>query len=256
MNGMERHPVHALFSALDRVAPYPKGVVEVQEQIQGTSFFPGGTGLWVGEDRKLPPLPVGGVMVLGHDFHSEAGYQWARDNEAENLRTPTWLRLLPLLDEADISVGNCFFTNVYMGLREGDATTGVFPGAACDKFVDRCRRFFLHQMDVQQPSLILALGAHVPKFLAPLSDVLAPWATLATFKARDTSGASLLRDVSFKGSSAPACVVVSLVHPCFRPSNIRCRRWRTHAGHKAEVALIREGLKLASANQRTHTRRT
>ena len=58
------------------VEPYPKGVVPVPERLPGTAFFPGAAGLWAFDpDAPLPPMPVGGVMVLGHDFYSEAGYR-------------------------------------------------------------------------------------------------------------------------------------------------------------------------------------
>ena len=88
MNFAQNHASRALWAALDAVKPYPSGVVAVQEQIAGTSFFPGGTGIWCGDHQEVPPLPVGGVIVLGHDFHSVAGYEWSLENGAENLSSP------------------------------------------------------------------------------------------------------------------------------------------------------------------------
>ena len=114
-----QHPAHALFAGLDSVIPYPPGVMPVPEQIQGTSFFPGGTGLWHGQTAELPAFPTGGVMVLGHDFHSVQGYEWSRVNQAENLRAPTWRNLRHLLSRVPVQLEQCFFTNIYMGLREG-----------------------------------------------------------------------------------------------------------------------------------------
>lgn len=237
-----RHPAHALFADLQLVMPYPPGVVPVPEQIQGTSFFPGGTGLWCGTSGKIPAFPTGGIMVLGHDFHSVAGYEWSRVNEAENLRTPTWRHLLQLLSRLPVDLERCFFTNIYMGLREGKTTTGPFPGAASPEFVKRCEEFFLLQAAMQRPALILALGAQVPAFLARLSPELASWASLKTFPARDAADGSLVEGVTFGSPSAHSCVVASLVHPSFRPSNIRHRHWRTFVGDVAELALVREAL--------------
>ena len=240
-----QHPTHKLFTELRRVAPYPLGVTAVPEQIQGTSFFPGGTGLWCGEAGKLPAFPNGGVMVLGHDFHSVAGYERSRENEAENLRTPTWRHLLPLLSRASIPLERCFFTNVYMGLREGQATTGPFPGSASPEFVERCQKFFLLQLAAQRPALILALGTHVPPFLAPLSLKLSRWASSKTFRERDSENGSVVDGVTFRVKAAHTCVVASLVHPSFRPSNVRHRRWRALTGDAAELALVLEAVKRA-----------
>ena len=68
------HPVRVLFEGLRIVEPYPTGVVAVPRQIPGSNFFPGGVGIWCGDATIVPPLPVGGVMVLGQDFHTLAGY--------------------------------------------------------------------------------------------------------------------------------------------------------------------------------------
>jgi uracil-DNA glycosylase len=239
-----QHPAHVLFAGLQSVMPYPSGVAPVPEQIQGTSFFPGGTGLWhgeTGETGEFPAFPTGGVMVLGHDFHSVQGYEWSRAKQAENLRTPTWRHLLHLLSRVPVRLEQCFFTNIYMGLREGRATTGPFPGAASPGFVKRCEDFFLRQVEVQRPALVLVLGAQVPPFLARLAPKLERWAFFKTFPARDASDSSLIEGVTF-GAMVYPCVVASLVHPSFRPSNIRHRRWRTFAGDAAELALVSEAL--------------
>ena len=241
-----QHTVHQLFEELSAVAPYPPGVVAVPDQIQGTSFFPGGTGLWVPEPRILPPMPVGGVMILGHDFHNEAGYKWSRENEQENLRSPTWLNLLRFLEKVPIAPGRCFFTNVYMGLRCGNETTGTFAGSKSLEFVARCRRFFLHQLEVQRPVLVLTLGGHVPRFLAPLAPELARWNELAGFPARDAANLSLIADVRFETVERHRCVVASLIHPSFRPRNVGARRWNGFAGSEAEVEMVRTALALAN----------
>lgn len=132
-----------------------------------------------------------------------------------------------------------------MGLRVGKATTGPFPGAASPEFVKRCQKFFLLQIAAQQPSLILALGAHVPGFLAPLSAELAPWASQKSFRDRDDGNAAMVRGVTFDGTEVRPCVIVSLVHPSFRPSNVHRRRWGSFVGDAAEVELLKEALKQA-----------
>lgn len=248
-----RHTVHELFAAARSVEPYPVGVIGVPDQIQGTSFFPGGTGLWVPESRKLPPVPVGGVMVLGHDFHNEAGYKWSRDNEQENLLSPTWRHLLDFLKQVPIPLEQRFFTNVYMGLRTGKETTGTFAGSKSPEFVERCRKFFVHQVSVQRPSLVLPLGGHVPRFLAPLAPQLSGWKELDSFPARDAAGFSLLADVQFETPDRRRSVVASLVHPSFRPRNVGSRRWKGLVGKEAELEMVRHALMLASRVQERGT---
>jgi hypothetical protein len=103
-------------------------------------------------------MPVCGTMVIGHDFHSVAGYEWSRRHVGENLDSPTWRNLRSLLRDVPIAPETCFLTNAYMGLREGAATTGRFPGSLDAGFVTRCRLFLVRQLQVQRPSIVLALG--------------------------------------------------------------------------------------------------
>src|SRR5688572_23127445 len=117
------HPADKLWQK-HQPPSYPRGVLKVPHPIIGTAFFPGGFGLWNPKSTyPLPDFPIGGVMVLGHDFHSEAGYHESVARGAESLRQPTWRNLLNVLGRAEITPENCFFTNVYMGLRAGTATT-------------------------------------------------------------------------------------------------------------------------------------
>jgi hypothetical protein len=102
---------------------YPPGVLAVREPIPGIAFFPGGYGLWRPDvSRPLPPFPVGGVMVLGHDFHSEVGYEESLARGRKSESQPTWRQLIRLLCQVGIDPTRCFFTNVYLGLRAGAAT--------------------------------------------------------------------------------------------------------------------------------------
>ncbi|MEO5798536.1 MAG: hypothetical protein ABIS00_03745 [Gemmatimonadales bacterium] len=133
-----------------------------------------------------------------------------------------------------------------MGLRSGKETTGTFAGSKSPEFVERCRRFFLHQLEVQRPSLVLALGGHVPLFLAPLSAQLSEWAELDNFAARDKADISLMADVQFGASDRHRCVVASLIHPSFRPRNVGARRWKQYTGAEAELEMVRHAMILAA----------
>jgi hypothetical protein len=238
----DNHPAVRLWSEHHPEHGYPDGVVPVPERIPGLAFFPGGLGLWGAKpDAELPPMPIGGVMVLGHDFHSRAGYDESYRLGGERLTLPTWRNLLAVLDEAAIPRESCFFTNLYMGLRSGDKTTGVFPGASNDRFRRHCQDFLLRQLSVQRPRLIITLGIQVPPVVAELSDQLAPWATGRGIRHIDTVGA-LRTGVAFERLPDFSTTVVALLHPSLRQASLRHRRYRGLVGPDTERALLRDAL--------------
>lgn len=256
-------PLSDLFAELAGVAPYPKGVVEVPERVPGTTFFPGGSGLWR-VDPDLPAQPVGGVMVLGHNYDSEAGFArtFGRGTEVEvtdagelRVHTATFRGLIKLFTSVSVPWERCFFTNAFMGLREGDESTGRFPGSRDSEFVDRCGAFLCRQLSIQRPAVVLTLGKWVPAFLARRSKQLTPWLDRDTFAKLDEVRGNpvhigpVVHGVEFADclGAAPPCTVVALTHPSCRPGNIHRRRFRTedgHAleGHEAEVAMVREAM--------------
>jgi hypothetical protein len=234
------HLAERLWRRLPAVGPYPKGVLAVPEPIAGTSFFPGGFGLWHPEGgHPLPAMPVGGVMVLGHDFHSEEGYKASLARGCERDTQPTWRNLLTLLERVEIPPARCFFTNVFMGLRAGSGTTGPFPGRHDTEFVDRCRRFLAEQLDVQRPALILTLGTVAPRMLAHLSSDLGDWRAPGSLKALDAAG-PVRRHVRFAEAGGLVASVVALTHPCFRHASVQHRSYGEYQGDEAEVAMLRD----------------
>ena len=246
MSTQEQHPIEYLFNEAQTVEPYPKGVKPVPKMLSGTAFFPGGSGLWLGysgswytlSDR--PDMPKGKVMILGHNFASEAGYKEIMSLEEQHeLDSHTWWNLLDLLQSVDIPPEDCFFTNAFMGLIEGEKNTGEFPGASDQTFVQRCRSFLEKQIEVQKPRLILTLGSWVPWFIEPLSSHLAAWRGYETFGELDASG-PLKNDVRFKGSGEQAVTVVALVHPSMRNSNVRHRRYCGQTGKDAELKMLQD----------------
>lgn len=245
----EPHPSVALWREHAPTSGYPPGVLAVPEPIVGTSFFPGGYGLWNPEQRlPLPDFPHGKVMVLGHDFHSEAGYNASLARGCESPSQPTWRSLSALLERAGIAPGDCFFTNVYMGLRAGTQTTGPFPGARDTEFVAHCRRFLLRQLVVHRPRLILTLGAVAPFVLAPLSPDLADWTAPRSLKRLDAAGPVRFY-VCFAEADGLRSTVVALTHPCLRHASIRHRRYRECSGAEAEALMLANALNHVAGRQ-------
>ncbi len=239
-----QHPVDYLLEQLAEFV-YPQGVARVPRRIPGTAFFPGGSGLWreIPSD-DLPPMPIEKVMVLGNYFDTEDGYQKSQE-KGDELYTPTWNHLLPLLESAGIQREECFFTNIYMGLSEGDSNTGPSPGAKNREFKRRCESFLSEQIAIPKPRLILTLGRFVPKFIASLSPALAPWKRCVSFAGLDDSG-PLKQGVHFGDARQRTTVVVALVHPSQRNRNVWRRRYRERRGNDAELAMLEEAVDLAA----------
>lgn len=241
------HPVEALFRKLKTVRPYPTGVVPVLKRKQDTAFFPGGSGLWGTQPGKpLPTMPVGKVMVLGHDFGNEDGHEASFAAPGENLKSPTWRNLLGLLEAVDVSPHDCFFTNAYMGLRAGNAqATGRFPGARCAGFVRRCQTFLACQIATQKPRLILALGVHVPAVIAPLSNDLAGWEKCRNFRGLDQRNQALLPNVDFGDDIGVQSTIVALTHSCMWHRNVVNRRYKRRQGKRAELQLLQDAIAIS-----------
>jgi hypothetical protein len=236
------HPAERLWQRHHPAGGYPTGVVAVPEPIPGVAFFPGGFGLYRQDiAQPLPPMPTGKVMVLGHDFHSEAGYRKsvARTREAQS--QPTWRNLLRVLDEVGIAPTDCFFTNVFMGLRQGDATTGRFPGANDEVFVAFCERFLIEQLRALRPSLIITLGINVPPLLGRVVPELADWAGGRGLRFLDSVG-PVRRAVALSVDPLATANVVALTHPSLRHASIRHRHYADRRGHEAEILMLRDAL--------------
>lgn len=245
-----QHPVEYLFEELKIVEPYPQGVVPVPERLPGTAFFPGGMGLWHQDPESSPPrMPVGGVMVLGHDFYSEAGFRRFAAKHGESTKGPTWRNLLALLARVGIGPERCFFTNAYMGLRAGSRNTGRFPGARDTGFVERCRAFLGEQIRAQKPRLILTLGSHVPAVLAPLSEDLHPWLKATSLKALEEAGCPIIPAARFPSVPNLGVTTAALVHPSIRWASVLRRRYKSLSGDDAEVSILKDALKESSLGQ-------
>ena len=233
------HPSEKLWQVHAPPEGYPTGVVvPVRRPIVGTAFFPGGYGLWNPTGAlPLPPFPVNGVMVPGHDFHSETGYEASVARGHESSTQPTWRNLLPVLQRAGISPAECFFTNVFMGLRAGRATTGEFPGARNAIFVAHCKDFLMSQISVQRPSLIITLGTKAPQMLGALSDQLHAWSVGRGLKHLDQAGPVHV-DVRFKSIPQFSTIAVALTHSSQRGASVRHRQYKGLAGATAEDLML------------------
>lgn len=236
------HPSQELWVRHHPPNGYPPDVIPVPDVIPGLAFFPGGYGLWgIACGQPLPPFPIGGIMIVGQDFHSEKGYQASYQRGGEPQTLPTWRNLLKLLTEVEIAPERCFFTNLYMGLRAGSTATGIFPGASDLTFVAHCKQFLLEQIQVQRPALILTLGIQVPPVVGTLFPELEPWSGSRGLRHLDKVG-PVQTNVTFPGVDDFATIVVALTHPSLRHASVRYRRYKDAKNHEAEMLMLKDAL--------------
>ena len=216
------------------VKPYPNMVKPVDAMINITAFFPGGKGLWLEEDSEVFPR----ILILGHDFSNVKQYKKILRNEATDLEGATWRNLIKLFNEAGIDLKDCFFSNVYMGLRDTESMTGEFPGSKDEDFVKRNIEFLSYQIDVIKPKVIITLGIPSSEFLVKLSSDLECW---KDGNALRVSNIGLQKNVRFKDN---VCTCVALEHTSMRYSNVKRRRYVNnsgeHCGNDAEVEMLKD----------------
>jgi hypothetical protein len=243
---------------MDELVPaalYPTHVRQIPGLINGTAFFPGGSGLYLKErDRNIVEFPFCGVMVLGHNFDSEAGYRKSFERGEEILTTGTWGPILALLYEASIPVGQCFFTNAFMGLCEGD-NNKHYRGRDDPNFRTACLNFLKAQIGIQRPRFILTLGLHVPPLLACASADLTAWKGKRKgggcdpeLHLKEIDEAPLFPNVGFEldDGSFHTAVVTAIAHPSDRRNGARRAPKGFPPGGAGEAELIRTGWKQSS----------
>ena len=230
---------------------YPEGLVPVRFFIPGRAFFPGGRGVFqMNGQRDRPPIPVRRVMVVGRDFDTELSYVAALEAGEEEMRG-TWENMLKVLKGAAIEPQACFFTNAFMGLRADPKTkrnTGVAKGHRSREFKAACQRFFLRQVELVQPRLVLCLGPAAAAFLAGCADLPQSWLEESLTAIDGESPGPLVARTDFHGAAATTSTICVLTHPSMRPANVWRRRYRGFEGIEAERVLLADAYVAAFEN--------
>jgi hypothetical protein len=162
------HVIYYLWSRVDQLPDdqWPTGVIRphIPHDI-GTAGFPDGAGLFWKSAQPMPDFPFGGVMFVGHNTDA-AGKHGSRrtygrsPGEPGNPAMRTWASLYETFRHAGFNPENqMFFTNVYVGLIDGDDQEQVFPGRKDSSFVAWCRAFLDEQIRIMQPRVVVTLGA-------------------------------------------------------------------------------------------------
>lgn len=225
---------YVLYKNIDIVRPYAIRVEPVKEMINITAFFPGGRGLWLEDSTDEFPS----ILVLGQDFSTVKQYEKMLEGKASDLESQTWRNLIKLFKEVGLDLKSCYFSNVFMGLRDTDKMTGTFPGFKDKDFVNRNVEFLSFQIETIKPRVIIALGKYAAEMLTYVSESdLNSWSKLQALRVPNNG---LKFDVKFKNHS---CTCIALEHPSMRNSNVKRRVYGNYSGHEAEVEMLKEIVK-------------
>jgi hypothetical protein len=127
--------------------------------VQGTAVFPGGAGLWRGEEPfgDLPKLfPEDCLMIVAHNFDKESSYLKSVKRGRELLHG-FWERLRAYICAGELVPEQCFFTNALMGLQPTSARGRM---DAPHLFRRQCREFMARQIAIVKSRRIAILGDH------------------------------------------------------------------------------------------------
>ncbi len=229
---MKRYELpNILYKNIDIVKPYPLNVEPVKEMINITAFFPGGSGLWLEEETKDFPS----ILVLGQDFSTVKQYEDMLVGKASDLESPTWRNLIKLFKEVGIALEDCYFSNVFMGLRDTVSMVGEFPGFKDKGFVNRSVEFISFQIETIKHRVIITLGKYAAEMLTYLPGMdLNSWSNWKALRKADNG---IKFDVKFNNHT---CTCIALEHPSMRNSNVKRRVYDNYKGHEAEVEMLKE----------------
>lgn len=200
----------------------------------GRGFFPVASGSFR-DNRIDAPLIPRKIMFVGQDWGAKDSLDALEKDQDEDMKSRTVSNLCGLLEEAEIQLQDCFFTNALFGVRTGKKSTGTSPGWKDQLFVDECSKALQFQIDILKPKAIICLGRHAPRLLRILFPECNIWHSSAGFKKIDSAGHSTLE---LDSQSSPMIAAI-LLHPSFRKLNRRYRCFPDSNGLDPEVAILR-----------------
>jgi hypothetical protein len=240
------HPSQQLFERVRQFGSLPPEVASIPHQLEGISFFPAGAGLFIDKPAAgLPGFPSARSWCWGMTgARPGTSNTMPRDTpSASTRRGSTCCRSWTGWGSIATKV---FYTNFYVGLRnsmDGDGTTSC---ATQCRLPAALPGLPLEQIELQKPRLVLVLGIHVPRLIAPLSADLGGWSRLVSFRV------STLKDC--RGSPREAARIRAhlrcpvLVHPSYRGRNAPYRRYRGFLGRRGRGNLVQDMLATSSAH--------
>ena len=220
----------------------------------GTGFFPFTDGLYK-KNNPNAKFPKGQIMVLGQDFGNEF---YVEDliskfggDELNNKRSSTWRTIENIyVKKYNLKLEYCFFTNVLMDLREGNTSmTGNFVDRLVKKrklnennLLNKNLDFFIEQLKMQQPKIIICLGNAVVDFISQLSfsDCIEP--KIKEKKISEIDFISVIKNT--KINYLENVKLVFFTHPSNWKLNIKHRKYNNNlTASEAEKAMLKDAMK-------------
>lgn len=235
--------INLLKEKLKQIIPpekYPQNIMIECPHKESISFFPGGKGLY----KNVLCFPTGKIMVVGQDWGTNEAYNSDINNDDEkNLKGATWSNIKKIFDKTDIKMDWCFFTNAIMGLRTNDKILGKSPAFKNIDFIELCKKYFIEQLNVCKPKIIISLGTYVPLFLQSLfdDDNFEFFRKKISFKEIDKNNKSVLYNIKLKNYSQKVNIIF-LTHPSLYFVNVRWRKYQGKEKMEAEIQMIKDCL--------------
>jgi hypothetical protein len=149
-----------LISERDRIVTDYGAIQRTGDLVPWTSFFPGGHGVYRGNDcvgESLPKyFPANPIMFAAHNYDGSDSYINMVKRGYELRGTAFWKTLWAYVDYLKVDRSTTFLTNVFMGLRTGKAV-GKMEGAGLH-FEEQCLAFFDRQVQIVKPRLVVVMG--------------------------------------------------------------------------------------------------
>ena len=190
-------------------------ILPITKRVEGTAFFPGGSGLWENSDEEID------ILVLGQDFGTEEYYnKILADETVKDTDCQTWINMLKLFKKAGIKAERCFFSNVFMGVRADNNMTGplIRKSPEYNDYRNKSIEFLKEQIKIINPKIIMVLGLEPAKILVDALS-LEEWSS-----AKKISDITTIAKAEFMWEEY---LCVALSHPSLRNSNKRFRKYKS-----------------------------
>lgn len=239
MNLAEQTVIAGLRAELDRLDFERYSLVSFRgKPVMKRGFFPGGNGLFEGEDAGR--LPIGGTLVLGSNFSAASKFchpdgQLICHDETEG---KTWSPMRRLFNGADLDLTDCFFTNAWPCLHiSASNTLGelISQWLSNPNLMRDCAKFFAKTCTDLKPSMIVALGPGPAAFMASVwPRELKQWSG-NSIESMDSLPISVVQIEGVTNRTVCAAVV----HPCYQHINAK-RRKTPYQYAAGEIQLIKD----------------
>ena len=207
------------------------GMINCYNKMQ-YGFFPFGLGILTENNKIKEAVPTieveeGGVMVLGNDFGT-VNYVNSYVNDPDKKIGETDSKtIINFLDNVVLDKSKTFFTNFYLGVRLDDGLykgTNMIkrmyrdkPNKLKDDYKKLCYDFFIAQLELVKPRIVICLGHEVKNALIDSGVSFHQWkpktGSLEKLYARE-GDKYIIENMHLKGIH-----FIVIPHPCY-PVNL------------------------------------